>query len=147
SQSHELALSRGSAGDRGQGRDRGNGGGRRRAARGRGSGAGGSLRAVRFADAPASRARQLLRRGGKLPGRGSGVRSARTMSVAKQTPLRGHTLRIPVRFAECDSYAVVWHGHYALYLEQVREDLTGRFGFTATRALARGYRVPITRME
>ena len=69
------------------------------------------------------------------------------MSVSKQAPLRGHTLRIPVRFAECDSYAVVWHGHYALYLEQVREDLTGRFGFTATRALARGYRVPITRME
>ena len=38
----------------------------------------------------------------------------------------------PVRFAECDSYGVVWHGHYALYLEQAREALTGRFGFTAT---------------
>ena len=61
--------------------------------------------------------------------------------------LVGHTVEIPVRFAECDSYAVVWHGHYALYLERVREDLTGRFGFTATRALALGYRVPITRME
>jgi acyl-CoA thioester hydrolase len=62
-------------------------------------------------------------------------------------PLKGFTLTIPVRFAECDSYAVVWHGHYALYLEQVREAFTGRFGFTATRALSIGYRVPITRME
>jgi len=62
-------------------------------------------------------------------------------------PLRGHTVELPVRFAECDSYGVVWHGHYALYLEQAREALTGRYGFTATRAMTLGYRVPITRME
>lgn len=65
----------------------------------------------------------------------------------KPEPLRGFMLEIPVRFAECDSYGVVWHGHYALYLEQVREALTGAFGFTATKALALGYRVPVTRME
>lgn len=71
------------------------------------------------------------------------------MSSARRQapPLVGFSLTIPVRFAECDSYAVVWHGHYALYLEQVREAFTGRFGFTATRALSIGYRVPITRME
>jgi acyl-CoA thioester hydrolase len=62
-------------------------------------------------------------------------------------PLSGHSVVIPVRFAECDQYSVVWHGHYALYLEQARESLTGRFGFTATKALELGYRVPITRME
>jgi acyl-CoA thioester hydrolase len=62
-------------------------------------------------------------------------------------PLRGLTLEIPVRFAECDPYGVVWHGHYVLYLEQVREALTGRFGFTAARALEMGYKVPVTRME
>ena len=62
-------------------------------------------------------------------------------------PLRGLTLEIPVRFAECDSYGVVWHGHYALYLEQAREALTARHGFTASRALAMGYKVPVTRME
>ena len=62
-------------------------------------------------------------------------------------PLSGHSIVIPVRFAECDPYAVVWHGHYPLYLEQVRESLTARFGFTASKALAMGYRVPITRME
>jgi acyl-CoA thioester hydrolase len=62
-------------------------------------------------------------------------------------PLAGFTIEIPVRFAECDSYGVVWHGHYSLYLEQAREALTGHHGFTATRALDLGYRVPITRME
>ena len=70
-----------------------------------------------------------------------------TASVRETAPLRGLTIDIPVRFAECDPYGVVWHGHYVLYLEQAREALTGRFGFTAARALEMGYRVPVTRME
>ena len=70
-----------------------------------------------------------------------------TASVPKAEPLKGLTLEIPVRFAECDPYGVVWHGHHVLYLEQAREALTGRFGFTAARALEMGYRVPITRLE
>lgn len=69
-----------------------------------------------------------------------------TASVRAAEPLKGLTVDIPVRFAECDSYAVVWHGHYVLYLEQAREALTGKFGFTAARALEMGYRVPITRL-
>lgn len=68
-------------------------------------------------------------------------------SVRAAEPLRGLTIEIPVRFAECDAYGVVWHGHYVLYLEHAREALTGRFGFTAARALEMGYRVPVTRME
>lgn len=68
-------------------------------------------------------------------------------SSRKRPPLTGFTVEIPVRFAECDSYGVVWHGHYALYLEEVRDRLTGRFGFTPAKALALGYRVPVTRME
>jgi acyl-CoA thioester hydrolase len=70
-----------------------------------------------------------------------------TASVRAAEPLVGLTIEVPVRFAECDPYGVVWHGHYVLYLEHARETLTGRFGFTAARALAMGYRVPITRME
>jgi acyl-CoA thioester hydrolase len=70
-----------------------------------------------------------------------------TASARAAEPLKGMTLEIPVRFAECDPYGVVWHGHYVLYLEHAREALTGRFGFTAARALEMGYRVPITRME
>jgi acyl-CoA thioester hydrolase len=68
-------------------------------------------------------------------------------SVRDRPPLTGFTIEIPVRFAECDSYGVVWHGHYALYLEEVRDRMTGRFGFTPAKALALGYRVPVTRME
>ncbi len=72
----------------------------------------------------------------------------RTRTRARETsPLRGLTMDIPVRFAECDPYGVVWHGHYVLYIEHAREALTGRFGFTAARALEMGYRVPVTRME
>ena len=70
-----------------------------------------------------------------------------TASVRETEPLRGLTIDIPVRFAECDPYGVVWHGHYVLYLEHAREALTGRFGFTAARALEMGYRLPVTRME
>ena len=54
---------------------------------------------------------------------------------------------VRVRFQEVDSLRVVWHGHYVLYLEHAREALTGKFGFTAARALEMGYRVPVTRME
>ena len=70
-----------------------------------------------------------------------------TASVRETEPLRGLTIDIPIRFAECDPYGVVWHGHYVLYLEHAREALTGRFGFTAARALEMGYRLPVTRME
>ena len=70
-----------------------------------------------------------------------------TASVRETEPLRGFAIDIPVRFAECDPYGVVWHGHYVLYLEHAREALTGRFGFTAARAMELGYRVPVTRME
>lgn len=70
-----------------------------------------------------------------------------TRARPETPPLQGHSVVIPVRFAECDQYSVVWHGHYALYLEQARESVTAQFGFTATKALALGYRVPITRME
>ena len=69
-----------------------------------------------------------------------------TASIRAAEPLKGLTLDIPVRFAECDPYGVVWHGHYVLYLEHAREALTGKFGFTAARALEMGYRVPITRL-
>ena len=68
-------------------------------------------------------------------------------SARERPPLRGFTIDIPVRFAECDSYGVVWHGHYALYLEEVRDRLTSKFGFTPAKALALGYRVPVTRLE
>ena len=69
------------------------------------------------------------------------------MRLRERPPLEGLTIEIPVRFAECDPYGVVWHGRYALYFEDARDRLTGLFGFTPAKALALGYRVPVTRLE
>ena len=135
------------ASDPGQRRHRRDGRGRRRAdgrrlPRDRRSG-----RPVRRRRPPSSKSPgELLRRGRQFHGgdfRGGRVTRARP----EPPPLVGFAIDVPVRFAECDSYGVVWHGHYALYIEQAREALTSRYGFTAAKALAMGYKVPITRME
>lgn len=60
---------------------------------------------------------------------------------------RGFTARLPVRFPEVDSYGVVWHGHYVLYMEVARNALCAAAGLTPAEALAAGYKVPITRVE
>ena len=58
-----------------------------------------------------------------------------------------HEVEVVPAFYDIDPMEIVWHGHYALYLEEVRDRLTSRFGFTPAKALALGYRVPVTRME
>jgi acyl-CoA thioester hydrolase len=60
---------------------------------------------------------------------------------------RVFTVSFDVRFPEVDSYGVVWHGHYLLYMEVARDGLCAAFGLTPARALAAGYKVPITRAE
>jgi len=60
---------------------------------------------------------------------------------------RAFTTSLEVRFPEVDSYGVVWHGHYVQYFEVARNALCAAFGLTPADALARGYRVPITRVE
>jgi acyl-CoA thioester hydrolase len=62
-------------------------------------------------------------------------------------PLQGFVLEIPVRFSECDFYGVVWHGRYAIYLEEVRNAVTASYGWTVARAREHGFLVPVTRME
>jgi acyl-CoA thioester hydrolase len=65
----------------------------------------------------------------------------------RREPLVGFRIRIPVRFSECDLYGVVWHGRYAIYLEEIRNAVTAKYGWTVARARDRGYLVPVTRME
>ncbi len=60
---------------------------------------------------------------------------------------RAFAATLEVRFPEVDSYGVVWHGHYLLYLEVARNALCAAGGLTPARALAAGYKVPITRAE
>ncbi|HKB71125.1 MAG TPA: thioesterase family protein [Thermoanaerobaculia bacterium] len=71
------------------------------------------------------------------------------MSVrrAGSPPLRGFRLRLPVRFSECDLYGVVWHGRYAVYLEELRNAVCARFDWSVLTAREAGYLIPVTRME
>ena len=62
-------------------------------------------------------------------------------------PLAGFRLRLPVRFSECDLYGVVWHGRYAVYLEELRNAVCARFDWSVVTARDAGYLIPITRME
>lgn len=62
-------------------------------------------------------------------------------------PLAGFRLRLPVRFSECDLYGVVWHGRYAVYLEELRNAVCARFEWSVLTAREAGYLIPITRME
>lgn len=60
---------------------------------------------------------------------------------------RPFTHELEVRFPEVDSYGVVWHGHYVLYLETCRNALCAAAGLSPAASLAAGYKVPITRFE
>jgi acyl-CoA thioester hydrolase len=62
-------------------------------------------------------------------------------------PLTGFRLELLVRFSECDLYGVVWHGHYAIYLEETRSAIFEKYGWTVKRAKEKGFLVPVTRME
>jgi acyl-CoA thioester hydrolase len=56
-------------------------------------------------------------------------------------------MSIPVRFSECDLYGVVWHGRYAVYLEELRNAVCARYGCTVVTARDAGYLIPVTRLE
>jgi acyl-CoA thioester hydrolase len=52
-----------------------------------------------------------------------------------------------VRFPEVDSYGVVWHGHYVVYMELARNALCAAAGLSPKATLELGYKAPITRLE
>lgn len=64
-----------------------------------------------------------------------------------EAPLSGFRIEIPVRFSECDLYGVVWHGRYAVYLEEIRNAVCGKYGWTVRRAREKGVLIPVTRLE
>ncbi len=68
-------------------------------------------------------------------------------AVRARETLEGFRMLIPVRFSECDLYGVLWHGRYAVYLEEVRNAACARYGWSVASARERGYLVPVTRME
>ena len=69
------------------------------------------------------------------------------MTRRASEPMTGFRATIAVRFSECDLYGVVWHGRYAVYLEEIRNAICAKYGWTVARAKDAGYLVPVTRME
>ena len=55
---------------------------------------------------------------------------------------------VVVRFNEVDSMGVVWHGNYAVYLEQAREEFGKKYGLTYLKdILNNGYYAPVVKLD
>ncbi|UAB83496.1 acyl-CoA thioesterase [Zunongwangia sp. SCSIO 43204] len=55
-----------------------------------------------------------------------------------------HT-KLKVRFSECDSLQIVWHGNYLKYFEEGREDFGVQHGISYLDAKANGFATPIVK--
>lgn len=53
--------------------------------------------------------------------------------------------KLKVRFQECDSMQIVWHGNYLKYFEEAREDFGREHGISYLDAKAAGYATPIVK--
>jgi acyl-CoA thioester hydrolase len=52
-----------------------------------------------------------------------------------------------VQFDEVDSLRIVWHGHYASYFEQGRNEWGRKFGFRYQDMAANGFALPIVQLH
>lgn len=53
--------------------------------------------------------------------------------------------QLKVRFSECDSLQIVWHGNYLKYFEEGREDFARRHHISYLDAKANGFATPIVK--
>jgi acyl-CoA thioester hydrolase len=53
------------------------------------------------------------------------------------------TKEISVRFSECDSMGIVWHGSYALYFEEAREEFGRKYDLGYMKIFGEGYYAPL----
>ncbi|WBL20853.1 acyl-CoA thioesterase [Zunongwangia sp. HRR-M8] len=54
-------------------------------------------------------------------------------------------LQLQVRFSECDSLQIVWHGNYLKYFEEGREDFGRKHGISYLDSKANGFATPIVK--
>ncbi len=52
-------------------------------------------------------------------------------------------IEIPVRFSEVDSMGIVWHGSYAQYFEEAREEFGRKYGLGYLFMVGCGYYAPL----
>jgi acyl-CoA thioester hydrolase len=53
------------------------------------------------------------------------------------------TKEISVRFSEVDSMGIVWHGSYALYFEEAREEFGRKYDLGYMKIFGEGYYAPL----
>ncbi|MDN3593971.1 acyl-CoA thioesterase [Zunongwangia endophytica] len=53
--------------------------------------------------------------------------------------------KLQVRFSECDSLQIVWHGNYLKYFEEGREDFARKHGISYLDAKQHGFATPIVK--
>ncbi|APS39670.1 acyl-CoA thioesterase [Salegentibacter sp. T436] len=53
--------------------------------------------------------------------------------------------KLRVRFHECDSLQIVWHGNYLKYFEEGREDFGREHGISYLDAQTKGFSTPIVK--
>ena len=57
------------------------------------------------------------------------------------------TKEIEVRFNEVDSMGVVWHGHYATYFEDAREEFGRKYGLEYLMMYDKGFFEPLVELN
>jgi acyl-CoA thioester hydrolase len=62
-------------------------------------------------------------------------------------PYLEETCVIPIRFHEVDSMLVVWHGHYAAYIEEARRALGQRYGVDYTVFFSNNTPAPVAQLR
>lgn len=57
------------------------------------------------------------------------------------------TIKMQVRFHECDPLQIVWHGNYFKYFEEGREDFCKKHGISYLDAKRNGFATPIVKTQ
>ena len=57
------------------------------------------------------------------------------------------TKEIEVRFSEVDSMSIVWHGSYAKYFEDAREEFGRTYGLGYLRIFSEGFYAPLVNLD
>ncbi len=61
--------------------------------------------------------------------------------------MRYHETPLEVRFCEVDAYGMVWHGHYVVWFEVGRNDLTRRFQMGPSQLKALNLLAPVVELN
>lgn len=56
-------------------------------------------------------------------------------------------IEIPVRFSEVDSMGIVWHGNYAQYFEEAREEFGRKYSLGYLMMFAEGFYAPLVELS